>query len=147
MQREAFERNINHLTQTNLQWHGFARLLIIGNQLVKHLGIENLRKAQSFAKWERPNSLFLFSSPNNLYHFDGRSKTIALSDYDYDVILMEDSRTIDVILMEDSRTIFESEDVYNKHFYYRIDTGVSPVYSVSNLIKFDIELTPEKEGY
>lgn len=158
---EALETDKNHLSYDYLQWandnyiwffHDFDHyydgdILIIGNQLVNYFGFENLRKAKCFAKWERPNSLFLFSSPNNLYNIEGRSVDIALEVENY----------YGGEILQSKRTLFESEDINHKHSVFVIHFDKDSVLPVNfeqpegsptpSLSGFRIKLTIEEEDY
>ena len=159
--KEALETNKNHLSYDYLQWangnyswffhdsdnYYDGDILIIGNQLIDYFGLKQLRKAKCFAKWERPDSLFLFSSPNNLYEIDGRSVKIALEVENY----------YGGEILQSMRNRFESQDINHKHsvFVTHFEHGTvvpidfdlledSPIQSLSG---FRIKLTIEEEGY
>ncbi len=45
--------------------------LVIGSGLVSHFGIENLRKARPFARWELDNLIFVYTHPTYYHYYWG----------------------------------------------------------------------------
>ena len=149
---EAIALNKNHLSYDYLQLgvteggkqYYNGGVLILGNQLVEYFGIENLRKVRVFAKWERPNSLFLYCTPNylyaknDIYDFDSRVKRFAPdSDANYGVVLSK--RLL---------TIFEAREISDYQNRYE-SYGMAFDGQTTRVSPWDlkVKLTIEEEDY
>jgi len=144
--REALALDKNHLSYDYLQMQvtegGYRYydndVLILGNQLVEYMGIESLRKVRVFAQWERPNSLFLYSGPSNLYEFDGRFSRLAL---DFD-------SNYGAVLSKRLMTIHESPEISDYQNRYEIFSMVfDGQISKASPLDIKVKLTIEEEDY